>query len=67
MTKWRPDYVVGQGISDADRPDVPTPVDYDSLVAELGETPGEPRLVVKAFRAGQLVYYVNYDIKGADS
>lgn len=45
----------------------PTPVDYDSLVAELGETPGEPCLVFKAFRAGQLVYYVNYDIKGADS
>ena len=38
------------------------PIDYDSVEAEVGDTPEEPSLALKAFKDGQLVYYINYEL-----
>ncbi len=38
------------------------PIDYDRVEAEVGDTPEEPSLALKAFKEGQLVYYINYEL-----
>lgn len=38
------------------------PIDYDRVEAEIGETPEEPALALKAFKEGQLVFYINYEL-----
>jgi hypothetical protein len=38
------------------------PIDYDSVEAEVGDTPEEPSLALKAFKDGQLVFYINYEL-----
>jgi len=38
------------------------PIEYDSVEAEVGDTPEEPSLALKAFKDGQLVYYINYEL-----
>ena len=38
------------------------PIDYDIVEAEVGDTPEEPSLALKAFKDGQLVFYINYEL-----
>lgn len=38
------------------------PLDYDRIEAEVGDTPEEPALTLKAFKEGQLIYYINYEL-----
>ncbi|HOH97904.1 MAG TPA: hypothetical protein PL188_06285 [Candidatus Cloacimonadota bacterium] len=38
------------------------PIDYDRVEAEVGDTPEEPSLALKAFKDGQLVFYINYEL-----
>lgn len=38
------------------------PMDYDNIVVESGDNTDEPKITLKAFNEGLLVYYINYDI-----
>ncbi len=38
------------------------PVDFDRVEVEVGDPPEEPSLALKAFKEGQLVYYINYEL-----
>ena len=38
------------------------PIDYDRVEAEVGDTPEEPSLALKAFKDGKLVFYINYEL-----
>lgn len=38
------------------------PVEYEEISAEVGNTPDEPSLTMMAYKSGQVVYYINYDL-----